>query len=183
MTALETAKHILANIHNVREAVNHAYKIRTELIQLALEGSITELEFYNITSVLTPQSRSPLWEKYYIQKRGAKKLKAQDNKGDFILDGKAYEYKASGFNQTGNINIVQLRSWQKCDYIVQYITSGEVFTFRLTRAQMEEEANRCKKSAAHGTQAANLKNENIEFRFTVVVGGEDWNRWLSRYRR
>jgi len=183
MTALETAKHILANIHNVREAVNHAYKIRTELIQLALEGSITELEFYNITSVLTPQSRSPLWEKYYIQKRGANKLKAQENKGDFILDGKAYEYKASGFNQTGNINIVQLRSWQQCDYIIQYITPDKVFTFRLTHAQMEKELSLCKASSAHGTPIANLNNETIEFRFTVEVGGKNWKRWLSRYRR
>lgn len=182
MSIKETVKYILAHIHDVRKVIDKVYFIKDDLIELTLSGSIAEIDFYHITSLLTPQSRSPLWEKFYIKKHNATKISAQTNKGDFMLNETAYEYKASGFNVNDALHVVQIRVWQECDYIVQSIQYDKVYTFRLTHAQMEKEIKLCKASSAHGTLESNKNNQNVEMRFTIYFGSEDWKRWLSRYQ-
>ena len=61
---LRTIGRILANAERVRDISRAAYEIRAELIPLALESAITEAQFYRVSSLLSPQARSPLWEKY-----------------------------------------------------------------------------------------------------------------------
>ena len=181
VSSLEIAKYILSHIDNVREVINKVHLIKDDLIFLALSGEITEIDFYHITSLLTSQSRSPLWERFYIAKHSATKITARSNAGDFVLNETPYEYKASGFNVDNALHIVQVRLWQKCDYIVQSIQDNKVYTFRLTHAQMQEEVGMCGASSAHGTPEANRSNKNIEVRFTVIVGSDNWKRWIDRY--
>lgn len=183
-TLVTKARFVLKNIAAARDAAAVAHEIRNDLAALVLDGGISEGEFYEIISVLTPQSRSSLCQNYYILKNGCRKIPATDDRGDFADGkGKYAEYKASGPNRDGVLHIVQIRPWQRVDYyIVQKITSGKVFTFRLTKKQMEKELALCGASSAHGTRAAVANNKNREWRMTIPPDGEHWRRWCERYR-
>ena len=177
----EQVNFVLDNIHHHQKIVSTAYALKENLIQLVVDKTIAELELYKITSLLTPQSRSPLWEKYFILKHRCNKVSASKNKGDFSINGRYYEYKASGFNQDKAIHIVQVRLWQKCDYIIQSISGEEVFTFLISHTAMKEEIEKCRATSAHGTKQSNKKNQNKELRFTVKRNSEDWERWYKKY--
>jgi len=101
--------------------------------------------------------------------------------GDFLKDGIYYEYKASGFNEGDALHIVQIREWQNCDYIVQKITSNEVYTFRLNKDQMKREIILCNAQSAHGTPLANKHSENIEMRISIAMDSQNWHRWIKKY--
>lgn len=176
-------KNIVANYPAVKGVVDNAKRIKDRLVDLCLLGEITEPDFYLVSSLLTPQSRSPLWEKYYIEKHGAARVKPQEDSGDFILNGKNYEYKSS-CNDEGSLHIIQIRLWQGCDYIIQSIRpeEGEVITFNLAHEQMEREVERLKATSAHGTKAANVDNKNIELRASVIFDSDDWHRWVREYK-
>ena len=180
-TLREQIDFVLENIHNYQKIVSVAYALKERLIELVADKVITELEFYKITSLLTPQSRSPLWEKYFIIKHGCNKITAQKNSGDFEKNGQSYEYKASGFNQDEALHVVQVRLWQECDYIIQSISDEKVFTFLVSHTDMKEEIGKCKASSAHGTKQSNEENRNIELKFTVKRGSAGWARWCERY--
>ena len=158
-------------------------KVKPHLMESTLKGRLPERDFYRILSLLTSQARSPLCEKYYIKKRGFRPVSAREDRGDFVDSvGEYVEYKMSGQNQGNTLNVVQIRPWQKIHrYVVQKITAERVFTFHLTRKQMSEELKKLKASVAHGTKKATIANKNVEYRFTIGVGGEDWKRWISKY--
>ncbi len=79
--------------------MRHAYRIRGRLVELAMAGIICERDFYRIASVLTPQSRSAIWQNYFIKAHGGRRVRAAENRGDFEKNGMVYEYKASSFNE------------------------------------------------------------------------------------
>ena len=172
---------ILRNLNNYEKIKKYAYEVRKYLVDWTIEKKINESNMYRITSVLTPQSRSPTWQNYFINKYKCNKISAKKNMGDFERNGKYYEYKASGFNENGNLNIVQIRLWQKCDYIIQSISYDEVRTFLLSHKEMEKEVKLCNASSAHGTRKANKDNTNIELRFTLRKNTEEWKRWHDSY--
>ena len=182
MNILKIAKSILNDIDKVREVIDKVLSIKDYLISLTLEKEISEKEFYQITSMLTPQSRSSLWEKYYIKKHNGKKIKATENSGDFIIAGKVYEYKASGFNVDNVLHLVQIRIWQDCNYLIQSIQKERIYTFDLSHKQMKKELSLCHAASAHGTRKANYDNKNIELRLTIDIGGQHWKRWLKNYQ-
>ena len=169
-------------IDNARKIAETAYSIKNYLVDMVMNRHITELDFYKITSVLSPQSRSPLWEKYFIKKHNCTKVNLQDNRGDFIWNGIHYEFKSSGYSQTDGMNIVQIRLWQDCDYIIQYISNRGAMTFILTHDQMVEETKMIRASIAHGAQATSKINTYNELRITVKFDSEDWERWLNKYK-
>lgn len=177
------ARFVLGNIAAARRAVAAAHEIRKDIAALAVAGGISEGDFYEIASVLTPQSRGALYQNYYILKNGCRKIPASDDRGDFIDGGGKYaEYKASGQNRDGGMHVVQIRPWQEVDYyIVQKITGREVMTFRLTKKEMLKELKLCAASIAHGARRAAAGNKNLEYRFTIKPGGAHWHRWRSRY--
>ena len=70
----KTIGYILDNIDESRKVKNCAFNIRKKLIDLTLGQEISEQEFYRISSVLSSQSRSPLWEKYFIKKHDCEKV-------------------------------------------------------------------------------------------------------------
>ena len=143
---------------------------------------ISEQDFYKISSVLTPQSRSPLWENYFIKKHDCERVNKNEDRGDFKKNGMYYEYKSSGYNQNNSVNIVQIRPWQDCDYIIQSISDDGATTFVLTHTEMKLEMEKLKASRAHGTQAL-VNNENIEYRMTLKRDSAHWNRWINNYHK
>ena len=178
---LDTVKYILANVERSRDVYNAVYRVKPKLIELTLNGDVAEAEFYRVSSLLTPQARSPLWEKYFILRHNCRKVAAKDDSGDFEKDGVRYEFKASGYNQDNAIHIVQIRLWQGCDYVVQSVSDAEVVTFVLRHAEMEREVELCGASSAHGTRTAVANNENVELRMTLHKNSEHWARWREKY--
>lgn len=157
-------------------------KIKDKLVDLCLNNDITEAEFYKVTFLLTPQSRSPLWEKYFIKKHHCTRNQKNQNAGDFNMAGVNYEFKVSA-NLNNTVNIVQIRTWQKCDYIIQaiLIEKEEVFTFKLRHSDMIKEMKILKASVAHGTQSANKNNQNIEYRMSLHIDSTEWHYWVKNY--
>ena len=173
---------VLNNLEKVRKIKKIAFSLRKNLVDLTIENKITEKDFYKITSLLSPQSRSVLWQNYYIKKNNCIKIPVNQNKGDFIQNKKYFEYKASGFNSDNALHIVQIRQWQNCSYIIQSIeNTGKVWTFKLTANEMKKEVLLCKASVAHGTKKSNIKNQNIEKRMTINKDDKNWLRWKRKY--
>lgn len=177
-----TIHYILDNLDNSRKVLSSAASIKDKLIDLTFEQTISEKEFYKISSILTPQSRSPMWEKYFIVKHDCEKVNKNKERGDFQKNGRYYEYKCSGYNQDNAVHIVQIRPWQNCDYIVQSISDNGAITFVLTHAEVMLEMRLLKATRAHGTKVLR-NNENIEFRMTLKIDSDDWQRWINNYLR
>ena len=178
----KTIRDILANIDQSRRLKDSVENIKDELIDLTSKQEISEQDFYKISSVLTPQSRSPLWQNYFIKKHDCEKVSKNEDRGDFKKNDRYYEYKSSGYNQNNSVNILQIRPWQDCDYIIQSISDDGATTFVLTHAEMILEMERLKASRAHGTQAL-VNNENIEYRMTLKRDSAGWDRWINNYRK
>ena len=176
----DTIRYILDNIDNSRKVLSSAVSIKDKLIDLAFEQVISEQEFYKISSILAPQSRSPMWEKYFIKKHDCDKVNKNQERGDLKKNGRYYEYKCSGYNQDNAVHIVQIRPWQNCDYIVQSISDNGAITYVLTHSEMMLEMKLLKASRAHGTKVLR-NNENIEFRMTLKIDSDDWQRWINNY--
>ena len=176
-------EYVLENIESGRCVVDYAYQIRKYLINLTLENEISEQDFYRISSILSPQSRSPMWQNYFIHKYECTKIPAQKDRGDFIKNDKYYECKASGYNQDNAIHIVQIRLWQSCDYIIQYMSDEGAMTFLLTHENMKEETDKLNASSAHGTQTVSQVDNYDELRMTIKLQSDDWNRWMKEYYR
>ena len=172
---------ILASLDDTRKVVRRAYGIRKQLADLVISGTICERDFYRITSLLYPQSRSAIWQNYFIKRHGAQKVKPADNRGDFQKNGNFYEYKSSGFNEDNALHIVQIRLWQNCDYVVQSISDNGAITFMLDHEEMKYETEMSGASAAHGTRLVTEESQHIELRMTIWQGSEDWKRWVDRY--
>ena len=177
----ETINFVLENIDNSRIVLNSVASIRDQLIDLTIEEQgISEQDFYKISSVLSTQSRSPLWENYFIKKHDCERVSKNEDRGDFKKNGKYYEYKSSGYNLDNSVNMLQIRPWQDCDYIIQSVSDDGATTFVLTHAEMMLEMKKLKASRAHGTQVL-VNNENIEYRMTLKRDSADWNRWINNY--
>lgn len=142
---------------------------------------IGERDFYRITSMLTPQSRSAIWQNYFIKKHGARKIKATENRGDFEKNGTYYGYKGSGFNKDNVVHIVQIRLWQNCDYVIQSISDDGAVTFMLEHKEMKYETLKVPANPAHGTKLVTESSQHVELRMTFKCGLDVWDRWIDRY--
>ena len=172
---------LLADYNTIKSGLNKAHSIRAVLAELCIEQSITEPEFYKLSSILIPQSRSFVCIEYFTKKHNGKSVKSSENRGNLKIGEKYYSFKSS-CNDNNKINIVQIRLWQECDFIVQHIEIGKkVTTFLLTREEMKKEVM-LMGTSAHGTEAANLTNQHKEMRISFEVSGDDWNRWIEKYQ-
>ena len=180
----DTIRYILDNIDESRRVLNSVVSIRKKLIDLTLEEQvISEQDFYKISSVLSTQSRSPLWENYFIKKHDCERVRKEEDRGDFKKNSRYYEYKSSGYNQDNSVHMLQIRPWQDCDYIIQSISDDGATTFVLTHAEMMFEMKKLKASPAHGTRKALVNNENIEYMMALKRDSADWQRWINNYRK
>lgn len=176
-------KDIIAIADYIKEANEFIHKNRDTIFDQAIQKKITLIDFYKATSLLSSQSRSPFWEKFFIQVLGAKKVPSTDGCGDLLWNKKYFEYKISGVNTGNLLHAVQIRIWQKVDYIIHYISKDfKSYVFVLSHAQMLSELKLLKASSAHGTKEANAKNENVEFRFTINPDSNDFIRWVKNYK-
>ena len=179
----KTIRVILDSIDKSRRLKETVESVKDELIDLTLEREISEQDFYKISSVLTPQSRSPLWENYFIKKHDCERVDKNEDRGDFKKNDRYYEYKSSGYNQNNSVNILQIRPWHDCDYIIQSISDDRATTFVLTHAEMMLEMDKLKASPTHGTRKALEDNKTIEYGMRVKRGSADWDRWIKNYRK
>ena len=179
----KTIRVILDSIDKSRRLKESVESVKDELIDLTFEQEISEQDFYKISSVLSTQSRSPLWENYFIKKHGCERVKRNEDRGDFKKNGIYYEYKSSGDNQNNSVNILQIRPSQDCDYIIQSISDDRATTFVLKHAEMMLEMERLKATPVHGTPKALEDNKTIEYGIRVKRGSADWDRWISTYRK
>lgn len=171
------------DFNHIREMNDFVYKNKKHLKNEYIKGNIPSSDYFKITSLLSSQSRSPLWEASFIGKNGGKKIPSSKGKGDLYLNGKYYEHKISGVNAGNLLHMVQIRLWQNVDYIIQFIDDDfNVITFELTHNEMERELKLLKASAAHGTKKANLGNENIEYRASIDPDSDDFKRWINNYK-
>ena len=177
----ESIRFILENLDTVREVEQHAKGIRHRLVDLTIAGKICERDFYRISSVLTPQSRSSIWQNYFIKVHGARKVARNENRGDFEKRGTFYEFKASGFNVDCVVHIVQIRLWQNCDYVIQSISDNGAVTFILKHGEMKAETEAVGATAAHGTRLVTRESQHVELRMTFGRNSAVWERWKSRY--
>lgn len=179
----KTIRYILDNIDEIRKLRDSVVSIRNELIDLTLEQVISERDFYRISSVLSTQSRSPLWENYFIKKHDCERVSKNEDRGDLKKNGRYYEYKSSGYNQANAVSIMQIRPWQDCDYIIQSIFDDGATTFVLTRTEMKFEMEKLKAGSAHGSKKALVDNVNKELMMSLKRDSADWDRWISNYRK
>ncbi len=155
-------------------------RVKDKLIAAELTGVVTAVEFYRITALMSTQMRAPLWEKYFIEKHGFNRVQPAENQGDMEKNGNYYEYKASGFNAKNELRLLQIRHWQNCDYIFQFISGEGADTFCLTKKQMKVEMKINKAHPAHGTKTVNLNNKMVEYMMTVKR--ERMNDvWMKKY--
>ena len=62
------ARFILANLNVKEKLVQSAYEIKDYLIDLVLEGLLSEVDFYKITSVTNPTVQKPSLGKIFYPK-------------------------------------------------------------------------------------------------------------------
>jgi len=180
----ETISFVLENIDNSRIVLNSVASIRDQLIDLTLEKQeISEQDFYKISSVLSTQSRSPLWENYFIKKHNCERVNKNEDRGDLRKNGRYYEYKSSGYNLDNSVHMLQIRPWQDCGYIIQSVSDDGATTFVLTHAEMMLEMKKLKASPAHGTRKALEDNKTIEYMITLKRNSVEWDRWINNYRK
>ena len=168
----------------IKEAVEFVAENKKKILSDFNNGKLSNGEFYTATALLTPQSRSSLYEKAIISSLNGTKNKAKDNIGDTKINGKNYEIKVSGVNVDKSLHLVQVRLWQNTDYIIQFIDidNGYISTFFvLTHNEMVEEMGLLNATAAHGTKEANKKNGNIEYRTTLRKNTPSFKRWVEKY--
>ena len=179
---INIVKNTLKNYNAIKSALGNLHSVRKGLAELCLSGSISEKEFYKVCSLLSPHSRSTQNKKFFLKKNRGTHVKANEEKGNLKIDGKHYIYKSS-CNDDGKVHIVQTRSWQNCDYIIQHIEIDKcVTTFVLTHAEMESESTLLGGSA-HGSKKANKKNKNVEKRMTFTMNDPTWKRWIRNYTK
>ena len=171
---------ILKNFSLINDKIKWVQNNKENILQLVLQDEITELKFYKLTSLLSTQSRSVLWEKYFKEKNQYETVSKNENRGDLKKSNKYYEYKVS-LNDQINFRLLQIRIWQNCDYIFQFITFEKIYTFQLTKEQMVREMKLCGANSAHGTKESNKNNENIEYTMMVKKDSDNWLRWVNKY--
>lgn len=171
---------ILHNFDLISDKIKWVQIKKEDILQLALQSEIAELKFYKLTSLLSSQSRSHLWEKYFKEKNKYKSVSKSENKGDLKKDNRYYEYKVS-LNDQINFRLIQIRVWQECDYIFQFITFEKIYTFQLSKKEMLKEMELCGANFAHGTKEANENNKNVEYTMTIRKESDHWNRWMQKY--
>ena len=172
---------ILANLDQASLFKQLVHDVKNRLVDFVLTGQIDEATFCKITAHLSSQSRSLLYEKYFIAKHHLITVSAQEGRGDFKYQDRYFEYKVTGFNVDQGIHLVQLRLWQPVDYVIQHVAATGFTTFLLNKADMRREVDTCGGSASHGTKTANLSNTRVEKSIHFKVNDQHWERWVKSY--
>ena len=135
------------------------------------------------SGLFSPQKRTGFLEDKMRSIFSWRKVKATENKGDYIdCDGKYFELKCSSTNDSNTINILQIRPWQDVDYyrIVYFDLddSSKSKSYILTKSDMLSEIEK-NGNAIHGTKDANKSNNKIEYAIHLPIENEWDNLYLD----
>ena len=118
-----------------------------------------------ILDLLNPQAYGILMEKLHIRHfdKDISKVPARKDQGDFQnVYGDHYEYKFTTPNRAGKINFVQIRPWQKVDYVLEVLQPNNILElFYVPKSKMKVLLDKYSGNA-HGTKDAVKFNKNIE---------------------
>lgn len=138
----------------------------------------------NLATVLrniSSQSYGPLMQKIHIRHNKLEKVAATEDRGDFRRNKSYYEYKFTIQSSDGKTNFVQIRPWQKCDYVFEVLNlQNELELYYVPKRrlmQLVEEYG----GAAHGTKEANSSNKKVEYALRPTKNNDCWND-LQKYR-
>ncbi len=150
-----------------------------------------ELSFFlKVMKFLTPQSYGSRVQNKLIESLNFTKVEAKLDKGDYKDGfGQHYEVKISLITETNEaLNMVQIRPWQKiygyiCIAIDLRDIDPKIYTFKLTKKEMEKECIAMNASSAHGTKKAIEDNKNVELRLGLTINDENTHflRWKKKY--
>lgn len=139
-----------------------------------------------------PQTYGQRVQNRTILELNATSVPSSIGRGDYLnKNGRYVEMKTSLLTDSSSLmNVVQIRPWQETDYHVALVDMRQdkvkTYSFMLTKEQMKKELTLLSNegTSAHGTKNINLKNKNIEKRFSINPSLEDENfqRWLSNYQ-
>jgi hypothetical protein len=108
-------------------------------------------------------------------------VSASEERGDFMIANKYYEFKVSYLTQKGDsYNITHLRTWQNINrYLFCFVDCDRYFkpNFYVVDKNV---INKMKLGFMNGTPHANSNNLNVEMRATVKVG-EDNHKTIIKH--
>ena len=95
----------------------------------------------SIVRLLSSQSYGPLLEKLHIRhyNEDVVRVPPTDDRGDYKnFCNNYYEYKFTIASEEGNINFVQLRPWQKVDYVLEILQPNNILDlYYVPKKEME----------------------------------------------
>lgn len=148
-------------------------------------------DFIKSMSIIKPQSYGKRIENKIIKDLDSIAVSSRDDKGDMLSKkGDYYEIKISLLTKTNNnLNMVQIRPWQKIDYYlciafdIRDLKNFKTFAFLLKKEDMLNEMKEVNASSAHGTKKALLENKHIELRYSLKISEKDevFKRWMKNY--
>ena len=177
---------------NVRDYFKGVYEKKVQRAKRASQllessgGVLADIPFFDKVAIsahgiFSPQKRTSFMEDALVDMFHWKKVKASEDKGDYIdCDGKYFELKCSSSNDADTINILQVRPWQEVDYyVVIYFdldvpSSSKVYV--LQKSEMVEEVEKLG-HPSHGTSTANQENGKIEYSIHLPIE----NEWDGKY--
>lgn len=181
----DSEKNLLKSIFQEKKSITSAIKKNKRW------GFDKDWETFAYGMALTnPQTYGLRVQNRIISDLEVKSVSARLNKGDYLnKKGRPVEMKTSILtSEDSKMHLVQIRPWQNTDYhcVVLDMRNGEVtpYAFMLTKEQMAKELFIFKAASAHGTTKANVKNKNIERRFSINIDPEDrhFQRWVKNYQ-
>lgn len=174
-------KYITSYFQNDIEKTLQRMERANVIIMENKEKTLSEITLFDVitmsgSGIFSPQKRTGFIEDKMRSIFSWKKVKATENKGDYIdCDGKYFELKCSSTNDSNAINILQIRPWQDVDYyrIVYFDLddSSKSKSYILTKSDMLSEIEK-RGHAIHGTKDANRNNDKIEYAIHLPIENE-----------
>lgn len=143
-------------------------------------------DFIKVMQFLSPKSFGTRIQNRIIEKNNLIKVNPSEDKGDFYMSGKYFEFKTSILTTSNKLaNFVGIRPYQKeiDGYLLIVIDTNSsqytTFQFWLSKDQMKDELVLMKANPANGTKQSNQLNQNISYRFSIDLVSENENsiRW------
>lgn len=173
----------------VNKNLDRAKKANKALSYYKEIDSIEDIGIFDLISILGGNGRSPqknisILEKKLSSLNSWKRVKASDNRGDYVdKDGKYFELKTSFTNDAQCINLDQIRPWQKVNYYraiyIDFDSPDDSVSYIIPKDDIVE---LCKNaSATHGTKTINESNVNIEKSLRISISDKKFDKYKENF--
>lgn len=173
----------------LKKFIKQQHDIRSKAHENKELGFDWDLEdFINLMRCLPPQNYGTRIQNRVIKNLKFQKCKASDDCGDCLDNfGDNYEIKTSiidGINTS--LNVLKIRPWVNVNYYVIAFdcrpeTPFKCYFFRLSKNEIEQELKLLKARASNNIKEVNLKNKNVDLRFSIEIESKDFQRWIKKY--